>query len=146
MRAQATRSWRNRSDFRSVALTTSEVGSSEQRRDADLKRMKAFEESLEKARTHYFKQVYGENRMHLRLLVTHPDYQSRGAGGNLVRWGIEKSKEQNVAVTLFASPMGEQLYRKLGFRELSVIKIQVGGESESVSMGVMAYVPTCNEV
>ena len=140
----ATRSCRNRSDSRAVALTTSEMGSGEQRRDADSKRMRAFEESLENARTHYFKQVYGENRMHLRLLVTHPDYQSRGAGGTLVRWGIEKAMEKNIAVTLFAGPIGEHLYRKLGFRELSVIKIQVDGESESVSMGVMAYVPTCD--
>ena len=107
--------------------------------------MRAFEESLEKARTHYFTRVYGENRIHLRLLVTHPDYQRRGAGGSLVRWGIEKAKEGNLAVTLFASPIGGQLYRKFGFRDLSVIKIQVDGENESVCMGVMAYLPTCDE-
>ena len=145
MRAPATRSRGNRSDSRAVALTTSEAGSNEQRRDADPKRMRVFEESLENARTHYFKQIYGEDRMQLRLLVTHPDYQRRGAGGNLVRWGIEKAKEDNLAVTLFASPIGGYLYRKLGFRDLSVIKIQVDGESESISIGVMAYVPTCDE-
>ena len=107
--------------------------------------MRAFEESLEKARTRYFTRVYGENRIHLRLLVTHPDYQRRGAGGSLVRWGIEKAKEGNLAVTLFASPIGGHLYRKFGFRDLSSIKVQVDGENESVCMGVMAYVPTCDE-
>ncbi|KAM0794788.1 hypothetical protein BDR22DRAFT_826599 [Usnea florida] len=125
--------------------TTSEAGSSEQRRDADRKKLRVFEESLEKARTHYFKQVYGENRMQLRLLVTHPDYQRRGAGEQLVKWGIEKAKEDNLAVTLFAGSTGGHLYRKLGFRGLGVIKIQVDGEIESVSMGVMAYLPTCDE-
>ena len=107
--------------------------------------MRAFEEGLEKARTNHFKQVYGENRIHLRLLVTHPDYQRRGAGGSLVTWGIEKAKENNLAVTLFASPIGGPLYRKLGFRDLSVITIQVDGESQSVCVGVMAYVPTRDE-
>lgn len=126
-------------------LTTSEAGSSEQRRDADPKRMKVFEESLEKARTQCFKRLYGENRMQLRLLVTHPDYQRRGAGGELVKWGIEKAKEDNLALALFASPIGGHLYRKLGFRELSVMKIQVDGETESISTSVMAYVPTCGE-
>ena len=145
MKAQATRSRGIRSDSRAVALTTSEAGSTEQRRDADPKRMRVFEESLEKARTHYFKQVYGENRMQLRLLVTHPDYQRRGAGRKLVKWGIERAKEENLALTLFASPLGGHLYRKLGFRDLGVIKIQVDGESESISTGVMAYVPTCDE-
>ena len=145
MRVEATRSWGNRSDSRAVAMTTSEAGSSEQRRDADPKRMRAFEESLEKASTHYFKQLYGENRMQLRLLVTHPDYQRRGAGAKLLKWGIEKAKEDNLAVTLFASPIGGYLYRKMGFRDLSVIKIQVDGESEFISTGVMAYVPTCDE-
>ena len=107
--------------------------------------MRVFEESLEKARTRYFKQIYGENRMHLRLLVTHPDYQRHGAGGNLVKWGIEKAQKDKLALTLFASPIGGHLYRKLGFRDLSVIKTQVDGESESISTGVMAYVPTCDE-
>ena len=107
--------------------------------------MRVFEESLEKARTKYFKQIYGENRMQLRLLVTHPNYQRRGAGGELLKWGIEKAKKDNLALTLFASPVGGHLYRKLGFQDLSVIKIQVDGESESISTGVMAYVPTCGE-
>ena len=145
MRAPATRPRGNRSDSRAVALATSEADSTEQRRDADPKRMRVFEESLEDARTHYFKQAYGENRMQLRLLVTHPDYQRRGAGGKLVKWGIEKAKEDSLAVTLFASPIGGHLYRKLGFQNLSIIKIQVDGESESISLGVMAYVPTCDE-
>ena len=77
--------------------------------------------------------------MQLRLLVTHPDYQRRGAGGKWVIWGIEKGKEDSLALTLFASPIGGHLYRKLGFRDLSEIKIQVDGENEFVSMGVMAY-------
>ncbi len=145
MSVGATRSHESRSDPRAAALTTSEAGSSDQRRDADPKRMRLFEESLTKARTHYFERIYGENRIHLRVLVTHPDCQRRGAGGNLVTWGIEKAKEDNLAVTLFASPIGGQLYRKLGFRDLSVIKVQVDGESESVCMGVMAYLPTCDE-
>ena len=145
MSVEATQSHGSRSDSRAAALTTSEAGSSDQRQDADPKRMRAFEESLAKARAHHFKRVYGENRIHLRLLVTHPDYQRRGAGANLVTWGIEIAKENNLAVTLFASPIGGQLYRKLGFRDLSVIKILVDGESESVCMGVMAYLPTRDE-
>ena len=79
------------------------------------------------------------------ILATHPNYQLQGAGGNLTMYGIDRAKEERLAATLFASPMGRKLYGKIGFRDLGVVKIQVDGESEFVWEAVMAYVPTCDE-
>ena len=117
-----------------------------QRRDADPKRMRAFREGIERARTHYISiELMARIGSILMILATHPDYQRQGAGGNLTMYGIDRAKEERLAATLFASPMGRQIYGKMGFRDLGVVKIQVDGESESVWEAVMAYVPTCNE-
>ena len=107
----------------------------------DVQRIRLQAEVMDDVQEHCFDKFYGDTRIHLEDLYTHPKYQLRGAGGKLVKWGISQAKAQNKAVTLFASPMGKSLYAKLGFKDLDTTSAQVEGEDEKLSIAVMAYVP-----
>lgn len=61
---------------------------------------------------------YAEPQLNLMVLATKPEYQRRGAGGALVQWGIDKAKQDGLTVTLFSSPQGYGLYKKLGFADV----------------------------
>lgn len=52
---------------------------------------------------------------------------------------MTRAKEQGKAVTLFASPMGERVYRRLGFREIGVVAVQVEGEEEKVEIPALVW-------
>ena len=100
--------------------------------------MEAFTTSLMKAKQTYFDE-YGDSRIHLRILGTHPDYQRRGAATRHCQWSMTLAKERNMAVTLFSSPVGQQVYTHLGFKLLGTVIVQVEGEEEKVSIGAMLY-------
>ena len=53
----------------------------------------------------------------LEIVATHPDYQGKGIGTQLIRWGLEQADTQGVEAYLEASPDAVALYRKLGFTE-----------------------------
>ncbi|KAA6413004.1 MAG: hypothetical protein FRX48_02747 [Lasallia pustulata] len=114
-------------------------GECEWRQDADPNRMEAFTEALIKAKQTYFDDVYGDSRVHLRVLGTHPEYQRRGAATQLCQWGMTLARERNMAVTLFASPVGQQLYTHLGFKLVGTVTVQVEGEKEKLSIAVMVF-------
>ena len=59
-----------------------------------------------------------DDLIHCQNLCTHPSWQRRGVGGMLIRWGIERAKEEGVIVGLSASPMGTGMYLREGFREI----------------------------
>ena len=101
--------------------------------------MRAFDIALADAKKSHFDETYGERQVHLLILATHPDYQRQGAGTRHCQWGIELAKEQKSAVTLFSSPMGTRLYSELGFKMLDHVTVQVAGEEEKLSIGVMTY-------
>ncbi|KAK3998250.1 GNAT family [Cladorrhinum sp. PSN332] len=61
----------------------------------------------------------------------------RPSHGQLVRWGMAKAKDENLDLTLFASPMGERLYSRLGFKDVGKFETQVPGEDESVGQIAM---------
>lgn len=102
-----------------------------------------YTETIQKASKKWFDDVYGNKRLHLKLLGTHPDYQRRGAGTQHCEWGMKLAKERKVPLTLFSSPLGQALYSHLGFDLLDMITIQVEGEKEKVSLGVMIYKKSC---
>ncbi|PVI03776.1 acyl-CoA N-acyltransferase [Periconia macrospinosa] len=56
----------------------------------------------------------------LSLLVVHPDHQRRGAGAQLLQWGIEKADELRLPCFLESSDAGKPLYLKYGFEPLEV--------------------------
>ncbi len=55
----------------------------------------------------------------------------------LCRWGLDKAREEGLAVTLFASGMGKVLYEKLGFKQVGVAHVQVDGEEEEINIPAM---------
>ena len=101
--------------------------------------MEAFTNTLAGAKKTYFDDTYGTKQIHLRILATHPKFQSRGAGTKHCLWGVKLAKEKNLPITLFSSPMGQKLYTYLGFDLLSTVTVQVKGEDQSISIGVMRF-------
>ncbi|KAL1625065.1 hypothetical protein SLS56_007573 [Neofusicoccum ribis] len=59
-----------------------------------------------------------KNFWYLGGLVTNPDYQGKGMGAALVRWGMEQAEMDGVPVYLEATPTGRILYTKLGFEKV----------------------------
>ncbi|KIW25934.1 uncharacterized protein PV07_09068 [Cladophialophora immunda] len=54
----------------------------------------------------------------LDLLQTDPKYQGRGAGGMLIRWGLDVADELHLPAYLESSPAAHNLYQKFGFRDI----------------------------
>ncbi|KAK4031153.1 putative N-acetyltransferase ycf52-like protein, partial [Parachaetomium inaequale] len=77
----------------------------------------------------------------LKILLTHPSHQRRGAGTALALWGVEQARALGAYTTVFASPMGLSLYRRLGFREVGRFRVQLEGEGEFVEIPALALGP-----
>jgi GNAT superfamily N-acetyltransferase len=95
--------------------------------------MEEFKRALEQGFIEHFEK-YGENQIHLWLLATLPEFRRHGAGTMLCNWGKEKASERNCAITVFGSPMGTALYKKLGYRLLDSVSIHVDGEDEKLNV------------
>ena len=65
-------------------------------------------------------------------LAIDPAYQRRGIGSKLMEWGMERSKEEGIPITLDASSAGLRLYQKLGFREAQLNVIVDGIKERSM--------------
>lgn len=59
-------------------------------------------------------------REDLDLLACDPIHGRKGAGAALVRWGTDQADQSGMETFLDATPVGEPLYRRLGFRERKV--------------------------
>ncbi|KAJ5133720.1 acetyltransferase [Penicillium atrosanguineum] len=67
------------------------------------------------------KRVMGDTRhFYLDTVATHPDYQRRGAGSLLVKWGCDLADAQGVQAYVDASKDGAPLYAKFGFVDHSL--------------------------
>jgi len=76
-----------------------------------------------------------ERYYELLNLATSPQYQRKGIGSQLLRYGLEKADRDGVKVYVTASPMGEKVYKRLGFEEVGRLSIDLrgfGGEGEHV--------------
>ena len=109
------------------------------RRDASPRRMQAFEQSLKTAKMDFFDCRYGHNQLHLLILGTLPKYRRQGAGTRLCEWGMQIGRERNLPVTLFGSPMGQQLYLHLGFENIGIVTVQVQGDDEKPTIHPMCF-------
>ncbi|KAK3114203.1 hypothetical protein LTR53_007703 [Teratosphaeriaceae sp. CCFEE 6253] len=110
-----------------------------QRRDGHPARMAAFKKATSQKRQELFVAKFEDRQMSLRHLATHPDYRRRGAGSMVLQWGFERAREQGVAITMFATEVGEPLYERHGFKVLDRIRIQVEGEEEYLMISCMAW-------
>jgi hypothetical protein len=107
--------------------------------------MKAFGEAGDETKEKYFDDVYGVGgQIPLQILGTHTDYMRHGHGTTLCNWGMEKAREDNVVVTLIASPLGVLLYTHLGFRHGGKGVIEVPGDNETNAWDAMDYDPKCH--
>ncbi|KAH8821838.1 acyl-CoA N-acyltransferase [Xylogone sp. PMI_703] len=79
-------------------------------------------------------ETMGERRhWYLELLATRLEYQGKGAGGKLIRWGLEKADEEDVETYLEGSPDGVPIYRRFGFEEVGRLSV-VDGQFVEVFM------------
>ncbi|KAJ4262908.1 hypothetical protein NW762_006521 [Fusarium torreyae] len=102
--------------------------------DMPIQACDAFIERLENARQQVM--VGQKKHYYLDTLVTHPDYQRRGAGSMLVKWGCDLADEAGVGIYVDASKAGAPLYQKFGFTHK---KLEGEAESDIVPMarGIM---------
>ena len=77
------------------------------------------------------------------MVVVHPAYWARGHGGNLVKWGMKLAHVDKVKQGVSAAKMGEDLYHKLGWQNLTEVRIE-GDEivPQGVDVAIMEYNPT----
>lgn len=74
------------------------------------------------------------------MLVVHPAYWKRGHGSTLVKWGLEISKIDGVAMGVIGPDMGVNLYKSLGFKPL-IDLVYEGNDlmPEGLKMGVLKF-------
>ncbi|KAK6584495.1 hypothetical protein PZA11_002719 [Diplocarpon coronariae] len=74
----------------------------------------------------------GKRHWYLELIATTPQYQGKGAAGQLLRWGIARSDEEGTETYLEASPDGKPIYEHLGFEEVGRMVVELDGKGERV--------------
>ena len=63
----------------------------------------------------------------------HPDYQGKGIGTMMVKYGIDAAERMGIDIFVLAFEMGVEIYRKLGFELLEQITLD---DSEFGGAGV----------
>lgn len=94
--------------------------------------MAQFRSDMNLAKKEIFEKRYGDKELYLGLLACLPDYQRRGAGQQLLRWGLAKAEAEGLNVTLLTglTGPGPGFYKKFGFEVLEPFRTQVDGEEE----------------
>jgi len=72
---------------------------------------------------------------HLYTLGVVPERQRKGVGSLLLRWGLERAREEGLPVSLISSEEGRKLYAKYGFKVVHWDRLAV--ENELVGGAVM---------
>lgn len=73
----------------------------------------------------------------LDLLCTDPAFEGKGHGKGLVKWGLEKSKEEGVCSSVIAAEGKDGFYEKFGFREVGRANV---GAISSISGGAVMFI------
>ncbi|OTB09894.1 hypothetical protein K445DRAFT_319770 [Daldinia sp. EC12] len=99
--------------------------------DADLSCVESFFGTVD--RMH--KQIMG-NRPHwyLDILGVREDTRGKGAGTQLLKWGLAKADDAKLEAFLAASPAGAPLYAKYGFDVIETVPLDDGKRLESFMM------------
>ncbi|KAK3673008.1 hypothetical protein LTR78_007119 [Recurvomyces mirabilis] len=64
----------------------------------------------------------GKPYISLDILVVDPACQGRKAGSKLLAWGCEQADRHSAMMVLESTPAGLALYKRFGFREITVLK------------------------
>ncbi|KAL4780615.1 acyl-CoA N-acyltransferase [Aspergillus varians] len=59
-----------------------------------------------------------KKRVELSSLVVHPDFQGKGIGKELMKWGLEEAERLGLPLYLESTSAGRPLYEKIGFEPL----------------------------
>ncbi len=78
--------------------------------------------------------IYGAaywGKLHVRLLWVHPDHQSKGLGGQLIKWAERRGKELGCTSAMVdtMSFQAPDFYIKLGYRQFGLSEGYEGGAS-----------------
>jgi GNAT superfamily N-acetyltransferase len=111
------------------------------RRDANPERMRAWTEAMCRAKSQIFSAQLGRNYFQLQILATHPQFQRQGAASELCHWGIKAARHTGLAIGVFASPMGRELYSRLGFEWCDDVRIRASDDDEEIKVAAMVYHP-----
>lgn len=60
-------------------------------------------------------------RVHLDVLVVHPNHQRRGIGRQLIQWGLDEADKLGLITYLEASAEGVRLYESTGFEKVKEV-------------------------
>lgn len=78
-----------------------------------------FEELMWPFMAHHFTSVpYRQNHWELATLGVDPKYQRRGVGRELVLWGLEKAREDDLPAVVVGAKGTEEFYERCGFEFL----------------------------
>jgi ribosomal protein S18 acetylase RimI-like enzyme len=54
-----------------------------------------------------------------------PEYQGKGLGSMLLRWGLKLAVERGKRIFVYASPEGRALYEKFGFEVVGEVEMDM---------------------
>ncbi|KAI1265912.1 acyl-CoA N-acyltransferase [Xylariaceae sp. FL1019] len=69
------------------------------------------------------KTIGDQPHLHLKSLHVDPKYERKGAGQQMISWGVEEAKKAGLPAFLEASQVGYPLYLRCGFREVDRISV-----------------------
>lgn len=65
----------------------------------------------------------GEVVWYLMHLVTRPGRRGQGSGGMLIRWGLDRAKEEGACAYLEAGAAAKGLYERYGFEQVGDVRM-----------------------
>jgi len=84
--------------------------------------------------------IMGERKhWYLEILATKQEYQGKGAGSMILKWGLQKADEDGVESFLEASPAGLPIYERYGWKERGRLVIDLEGKVEQQSEFVEVF-------
>ena len=81
----------------------------------------------------------------IALLGTHPKHERRGAATQLIKWGCERADVEDLPCYVDSSITGHALYRKLGFRAVGAMEVDLDRFEGGQGLGVQRWIAMLRE-